>query len=136
MAGAGAVWPDQPQSRAQFLNEVYLKIEAASSGRPNKAMEVANWRDLAPLMLQAGANPVGVVDETARRLDDTMDVTKFFPLLPPKSLSPSGGENTPNQASSTGASASNGASSNPVAPSPALVGGNDGGSSNGQVPIV
>src|SRR6266496_1092543 len=57
IAGPGAVWPDLPQSRQDFLNEVYLKIEAASSGRPNKAIEIQNFQQLAPIMLQAGANP-------------------------------------------------------------------------------
>jgi len=85
IAGPGAVWPDTHETRQEFLNEVYLKIEAASSGRPNKAIDVANWRDLAPLIMQSGGNPVGVIQETARRLDDGMDVTHFFPLLPPKS---------------------------------------------------
>jgi len=138
IAGDGAVWPDQPDTRAQFLNEVFLRIEAASSGRPNKAIDVANWRDLAPLMLQAGANPIGIVDETAKRLDDTMDVTKFFPLLPPAgSLSPQqGGESTNQAANSTGSEAPDEASKNPVAPAPAMVGGNDGGTSNAQVSSV
>ena len=137
IAGDGAVWPDQPETRAQFLNEVFLNIEAASSGRPNKAIDIANWRDLAPLMLQAGANPIGVVNETAKRLDDTMDPTKFFPLLPPGgSLSPSPEGSSPDQANSTGNSESNGSSTNPVSPAPAMVGGNDGGASNAQVPTV
>lgn len=82
IAGPGAVWPSLPQLRQDFLNEVYLEIEAASSGRPNKAVDVANWRDLAPLLLQSGANPVGVIEETARRLDDRMSTSQFYPLLP------------------------------------------------------
>jgi hypothetical protein len=80
IAGPGAVWPSSPQTRLDFLNEISLKIEAASSGRPNKAMDIANWRDLAPVIAQAGGNPIGIVEETARRLDDQLDPSKFFPL--------------------------------------------------------
>ena len=97
IAGVGAVWPSMDQTRADYLNEVYLKIEAASSGRPNKAVDIANWRDLAPLLLQAGANPIGVVEETAKRLDDNLDASGFFPLTPPESASsPVGGQSPEN----------------------------------------
>ncbi len=82
IAGVGAVMPQLEQSREDFLNEILLTIKASSSGRPNKAVEVANFRDLAPIMIQAGANPVGVIEEGARRLDDNLDVTKFFPIVP------------------------------------------------------
>jgi hypothetical protein len=30
-------------------------------------------------MLQAGANPIAVIEEAVKRLDDRLDVTKFFP---------------------------------------------------------
>lgn len=82
IAGVGSSWPDLPESRLDFVNQVFLVIEAASSGRPNKAVEIANFRDIAPLMLQAGANPVGIVEEAARRMDDALDLDKFFPLTP------------------------------------------------------
>lgn len=91
IVGPGSAFPDSPETRQDFLNEVFLQIKASSSGRPNKAIEVSNFRDLAPLLLQAGANPVGIVEEGARRLDDKMDFQKLFPLTPPESsLSPGG----------------------------------------------
>lgn len=97
IAGVGAVWPTTDESRRDFLNEIFLKVEAASSGRPNKAVDIANWRDLAPLFLQAGANPIGIVEETAKRLDDNSDSSKFFPLTPPESASfPVGGQSPEN----------------------------------------
>ena len=82
IVGPGAVFPRSPEERIQFLNEVFIQIEAASSGRPNKALDIANWRDLVPLLLQAGANPAGIVQETVRRMDDRLEVAKFFPLMP------------------------------------------------------
>lgn len=82
IVGRGAVWPIAPEERADFLNEIEAKVEAASSGRPNKGLEVANGNQILPLILQAGGNPKGVIEELARRLDDNIDVTKFFPLTP------------------------------------------------------
>lgn len=85
IAGVGAVWPTT--NRKDFLNEVYLKIMAASSGRPNQAIESANFQRLAPLLLQAGASPKFLVEEGVKRLDDRLDVSKAFPL----NLNPLGG---------------------------------------------
>lgn len=78
IAGIGAVWPEQ--GREDFLNQIELTIEAASSGRPNKAMEIANFERLAPLLLQAGANPQAIIREAIKRLDDRLDPEEFFPL--------------------------------------------------------
>ena len=78
IVGPGAVWP--MLNRDDFVNEIFLRIKAASSGRPNKAISVANFQQIAPIMLQAGANPVGVIEEGAKRLDDNIDISKFFPV--------------------------------------------------------
>lgn len=101
--GRGAVWPQEPEIRRGIMGEVLLKVEAASSGRPNKAMDVANWRDLAPILMQTGANPIGMVHETVRRLDDSLDVSKFYPLLPMGGGPAPGGEakNSNEQSNST-----------------------------------
>jgi hypothetical protein len=107
IVGPGAVWPDSSQSRADFLNEILLTIQAASSGRPNKAIDVANWRDLVPILQAAGANPIGLVQETAKRLDDNMDPAKFFPLMPPTgAMSPEGDSSQEGQAQGQGQSES------------------------------
>lgn len=81
VAGSGRAWPEQ--TREDFVNQIQLKIQAGSSGRPNKAVDIANFRDLAPIMMQAGANPVGVIQEAAKRMDDRIDVMKFFPIQVP-----------------------------------------------------
>lgn len=81
IVGVGAVWPDQ--QREDFLNEIYLTIVASSSGRPNKAVEIANFERIAPLMLNAGANPWGVIEEAVKRLDDRLEPAKFAPVMPP-----------------------------------------------------
>jgi hypothetical protein len=84
VVGPGGVLPPM-QNREDFVNEVFLEITAASSGRPNKAMEISNFRQMAPLLLQAGANPKYVVREAAKRLDDRANVDDAFPLVPTQS---------------------------------------------------
>ncbi len=95
IAGDGAVWPSSPETRQKFLMEILLTIEAASSGRPNKAIDVQNFVQLSPLLMQAGANPIGIVEEGVRRLDDTLDVSKFYPLLPTAPVGAEGGQAPP-----------------------------------------
>jgi len=93
IAGPGAVWPEQ--GRESFLNQIELQIVASSSGRPNKAIELANFEKVAPLLIQAGANPQAIIREAIKRLDDRLDPTEFFPLpgmLPaPMAPQPGGG---------------------------------------------
>jgi len=82
IVGPGAVWPTQ--QKEDFINAIYLETLAASSGRPNKALDVSNFQQIAPLLVQAGANPIGVIEEGVRRLDDQLDVSKFFPVQLPQ----------------------------------------------------
>lgn len=89
VVGVGAVWPTE--NRDDFLNEIFLDCKAASSGRPNKALEVSNAQIIIPLLLQAGANPAGVVEELVRRLDDQLDVERFLPITPPAPAAPQSG---------------------------------------------
>lgn len=86
IAGPGAVWPQI--ERDQFIQTVQLTIVAASSGRPNKAMEVANWQQLGPVLQAAGANPQAIIRETIKRLDDRIDPSDFMPIPQPPPQSP------------------------------------------------
>lgn len=79
VAGRGAVWPQL--GRERFLNQIELRIKAASSGKPNKVLEIQNIERLGPLLVQAGANPIAVIEEYVKRLgDDQLDVAKFYPV--------------------------------------------------------
>jgi hypothetical protein len=79
IAGPGAVWPTLEMPN--YLSQVYLTIVASSSGRPNRALEIANFERIAPILMQSGANPVAIIEEAIRRLgDERMDVQKFYPL--------------------------------------------------------
>jgi hypothetical protein len=93
IVGTGAIWPGSPEERKDFLNEVFMQIQAASSGRPNKAVDIQNYSQLAPLLTAAGANPLSMIEEGVKRLDDNLDVAKFFPV-PQMGM---GGEGQPQQ---------------------------------------
>lgn len=80
IVGVGASWPQE--NRSDFLNEIYLKHVAASSGRPNKAVELQNWQMLLPFLVQIGANPQFLAREMIKRLDDRLDPADAFPLVP------------------------------------------------------
>jgi ribosomal protein L12E/L44/L45/RPP1/RPP2 len=80
IAGIGAVLPEDDID--EYLNEINIKIQAASSGRPNRAMGISNAQQLMPILMQAGANPAAIVEELVKRMDDTLDIDNFFPLIP------------------------------------------------------
>jgi hypothetical protein len=94
IVGPGAVTPP-PQARTDFLNEIFLRVVAASSGKPNKALELQNWQLIAPLLMQAGANPQFLVRETIKRVDDRLDPAEAFPLVPPTQGPPPSDGNAP-----------------------------------------
>jgi hypothetical protein len=75
IAGVGAVWPEM--TNAQISEELYLDIEAGSSGKPNKAQELANWERMLPLLIQIpGVSPNWVAKETIKRMDDRADMAE------------------------------------------------------------
>ncbi len=72
--GPGAFWPHM--SLAEIAGEVYLEVEAGSSGKPNQAVEMNNWEKMLPFLIQMGSiQPMWLAKETLRRLDDRMDLT-------------------------------------------------------------
>ena len=72
LIGPGAVWPTLSQQ--EIVEEVYVAIEAGSSGRPNRAQEIANLERLLPLMLQIpNLDPMWLLRLAVRRLDETID---------------------------------------------------------------
>jgi len=74
IAGPGAVWPQL--STQDVADELLLEVEAGSSGRPNRATEIANIERLAPLLLQMpGVKPDWLVKQLIMRLDDRLDPT-------------------------------------------------------------
>jgi hypothetical protein len=75
VAGPGAVWPHL--SLEEIADELFLEVEAGSSGKPNQAMELDAWQKILPFIIQMpGINPVWIARETLKRLDDKADLTE------------------------------------------------------------
>lgn len=77
IAGKGAVWPVlRPQDIA---NQLTMDIRGGSAGRPNKAVEIANFDKIAPILLQIpGISPDFMAQQAIMRLDDTLDPTDLI----------------------------------------------------------
>jgi hypothetical protein len=84
--GDGAIWPDVPAQRLDMMNEIFLQIEAGSSGKPNQAIEVQNFQLIAPqlaqLMQAEGKSLEPLIREGVRRLGDKLDVDEFLKSSP------------------------------------------------------
>lgn len=57
IVGPGAVWPDSPPSRQELARDLLLEIKSGSSGRPNKAAELANMERAMPFLIQVPGIP-------------------------------------------------------------------------------
>lgn len=112
IAGVGAVWPDL--SREEIAKEIYLEIEAGSSGRPNKALEIANMERLAPFIMQIpGLKRDWLLRTMMTRLDENAELEDAFDITLPSVIAQNtidaaptgaalGGEAPPQQQVSTG----------------------------------
>lgn len=80
IAGPGAAWPTLDLE--DYLNEIVVKIKAASSGRPNQAIKQQQKQILAPLLMQAGANPFGIIKWLARDMEDELNIEELLPIQP------------------------------------------------------
>ena len=77
IVGPGAVWPDL--TRQQIAEEVWLEIEAGSSGNPNQAQQIANAQKIYPLVMQIpNIDPEFLARDLLHRLDDKLDLTDAF----------------------------------------------------------
>lgn len=89
IVGPGAVWPDL--TRAEVVKELYLDIEAGSSGRPNKATDIANFERMGPLMLQMpGQDPERLAKYAWKILDDKVDPNDMLNLGMPSIIALNG----------------------------------------------
>jgi len=82
IVGPGAVWPQL--SMEEIAEDLWLEVEAGSTGRPNQEQEVANYQRLAPLLMQIpGVDPEFLAKEGIKRMDDRLDLTEAFkPMMP------------------------------------------------------
>lgn len=76
IAGPGAAWPEG-QTLSDIADELFLEVEAGSSGKPNQAVEMQNWQTLLPFLIQMpNINPMWLAEQTIKRLDDKVDLTE------------------------------------------------------------
>ena len=74
IAGPGAVWPDTPPSRQELSENLFLDVKAGSSGRPNRAVDLANLERIMPLVMQIpGVDPKPFLFKIANLLDIDME---------------------------------------------------------------
>jgi hypothetical protein len=75
--GPGAIWPEL--SRLEILENIYLTVEAGSTGRPNKQQDVMNAQILFPMLQRVpGISPEWMARELIKRMDDRLDLTDAF----------------------------------------------------------
>jgi hypothetical protein len=73
IVGPGAIWPEL--SYQEIQEEVFLEIEAGSTGKPNQAAELRNIERMLPYLLQMpGIDPKWLVKAVLKRLDDKLDI--------------------------------------------------------------
>lgn len=74
IAGEGAMWPEL--DRTTIMRELQLEIKAGSSGRPNRALKIANIEKLAPFIIQTPKlNPTWWITQLVQEVDDTIDLS-------------------------------------------------------------
>jgi hypothetical protein len=102
IVGPGGVWPQM--SLNDLVSELSLEVEAGSTGKPNQAVEINNWKQMLPFLIQMpGINPMWLARETVRRLDDKLDLTEAIGAGIPsiammnQQAQPAQGPNDPNQ---------------------------------------
>lgn len=77
ICGPGTIWP--MLSAQEIADELMLEVEAGSSGKPNKAAEVKNFMDLAPMLMQIpGIRPDWLARQGIKRMDDRLDLVDAF----------------------------------------------------------
>lgn len=130
IAGPGAVWPDVPPTREQIVKDLILEIEAGSSGRPNRAAELANLeRGMPYVSMIPGINPTPLAKKYLDLLEiDAEDA--FVEGLPSivamnqmagQNMAAGAGPNDPNQQGPQGANNAAGpAQRNEPQPQPAF----------------
>jgi hypothetical protein len=75
--GPGAVWPDL--SVDDIAAELFVQVEAGSTGRPNRAARIAEFERVAPILLQVpGVKPDKLAEYALSLMADNLEVTDFL----------------------------------------------------------
>lgn len=77
LVGPGAMWPES--NPAELLEDLYIDVEAGSSGKPNQALEVATFQRLFPVLVQTpGIRPEWLAKTAIKMADSTIDFTEAY----------------------------------------------------------
>lgn len=77
IAGVGAMWPESDP--IELIEELFLEVQAGSSGRPNRALEVATFQRLFPILVQTpGINPPWLAKTAIKLADANVDLTEAY----------------------------------------------------------
>lgn len=77
VVGPGAVWPELTLDDIE--GDIWLEVQANSSGRPNQAQEVRNAQAIFPLLMQLpNIDPQKLAAELLKRMDDQLDIKDFY----------------------------------------------------------
>lgn len=77
VCGPGAVWPTL--SAKEIARDLILDVEAGSSGRPNRAAEIGNAKEIFPMLIQVpGIDPKWMAKQLILRLDDKINIEEAF----------------------------------------------------------
>jgi hypothetical protein len=94
IAGEGAEWPADPATAEQAFGWLNLRVQAGTSGKPNRLQEQDRWLQLLPIIQEAivkvvelrasgdekmATAVVELVRETLRRFDERIDLDQFIP---------------------------------------------------------
>jgi hypothetical protein len=80
--GPGAVWPDLTVDN--IAAEVFLQIEAGSTGRPNRAARIGEFERIAPILLQVpGVKPDKLAEYAMSLMADNLEVSDFLDPMAP-----------------------------------------------------
>lgn len=127
IVGDGAVWPEM--DRESVAKQIMLKVRAGSSGRPNKAAELANMERGMPYLLQLpGVNPYPLGRRYADLLEIDLDdiIVEGMPSIQalnaqmgrPPVAGGAGTENDPNAQGGEGANNAPSTQQNEAGPQP------------------
>jgi len=77
IVGPGAMWPESDP--AELLQDLYIDVEAGSSGKPNQALEVATFQRLFPVLVQTpGIRPEWLAKTAIKMADSSIDFTEAY----------------------------------------------------------
>lgn len=94
IVGEGAIWPSL--TRADVAKNVWLEIEAGSSGKPDQALSVSNFERLSPILMSIpGIQPMWLAKEAIKRLDDKIDLEQALSDGAPSIMMQNGAKGVP-----------------------------------------